>query len=170
MKRVINLSGGKDSTALVLWCLEKGEKFDDVIFFDTGWDFPEMQEHLNLLQQNIPVPISRVTAAHSFDYYFSEYERSKGKLKGLHGYGFCDALSRWCTAMKTQSIERYLKDKYPGETIQHWIGIAADEARRVKEDKLQAGTVRYPLIEWDKTEEDCLNYCYSKGYRWGGAL
>lgn len=82
MKKVINLSGGKDSTALLLWCLEKGEQFDEVIYFDTGWDYPEMVEHLQQLQQDINVPITRVTAAHSFDYYFSDYERSKGKLKG----------------------------------------------------------------------------------------
>lgn len=167
MKKVINLSGGKDSTALLLWCLEKGEQFDEVIYFDTGWDYPEMVEHLQQLQQDINVPITRVTAAHSFDYYFSDYERSKGKLKGVHGYGFCDSLSRWCTTLKTFSIEKYLKEKYPGEQICHLIGIAADEPKRIKQDKLQAGLVRYPLIEWGKTEADCLEYCYSKGYRWG---
>lgn len=85
----------------------------------------------------------------------------------MHGYGFCDSLSRWCTTLKTFSIEKYLKEKYPGEQICHLIGLAADEQKRIKQDKLQAGLVRYPLIEWGKTERDCLEYCYSKGYRWG---
>ena len=28
--------------------------------------------------------------------------------------------------------------------------------------------MKHPLVEWGWTERDCLEYCYSKGFRWGG--
>ena len=43
---VISLSGGKDSTAMLLMMLERGEPIADIMFFDTGWEFPQMYEHL----------------------------------------------------------------------------------------------------------------------------
>lgn len=39
---VVSLSGGKDSTAMLLMLLERGEPVADVMFFDTGWEFLEM--------------------------------------------------------------------------------------------------------------------------------
>ncbi len=42
------------------------------------------------------------------------------------------------------------------------VGIAADETHRVKDN------IRYPLIEYGKTERDCLDYCRELGYDWGG--
>ena len=47
---VVSLSGGKDSTAMLLILLERGEPVADVVFFDTGWEFPEMYEHLAKLE------------------------------------------------------------------------------------------------------------------------
>ena len=38
---IVSLSGGKDSTAMLLMLLEHGESVADVMFFDTGWKFPE---------------------------------------------------------------------------------------------------------------------------------
>ena len=42
-----------------------------------------------------------------------------------------------------------------------YIGIAADEPKRVKDDV-------YPLFEWGITEEQALQYCYKHGFDWGG--
>ena len=39
---VVSLSGGKDSTAMLLMLLERGEPVADVMFFDTGSEFLEM--------------------------------------------------------------------------------------------------------------------------------
>ena len=47
---VVSLSGGKDSTAMLLMLLERGEPVADVVFFDTGWEFPEMYEYLEKLE------------------------------------------------------------------------------------------------------------------------
>jgi 3'-phosphoadenosine 5'-phosphosulfate sulfotransferase (PAPS reductase)/FAD synthetase len=42
-----------------------------------------------------------------------------------------------------------------------YLGIAADEPKRVKE-------FEYPLVDWGITEKQALEYCYSKGFDWGG--
>lgn len=42
----VNLSGGKDSTALLLLMIEKGMPIDQVLTADTGMEFPEMYQHL----------------------------------------------------------------------------------------------------------------------------
>lgn len=42
----VSLSGGKDSTAMLLLMIEKGMPIDLVLTADTGMEFPEMYEHL----------------------------------------------------------------------------------------------------------------------------
>ena len=42
----ISLSGGKDSTALMLLMIEKGLPIDSVLYADTTMDFPEMEAHI----------------------------------------------------------------------------------------------------------------------------
>lgn len=43
---VVNLSGGKDSTAMTLLMIEAGMPIDAAICADTGMEFPEMYDHL----------------------------------------------------------------------------------------------------------------------------
>lgn len=54
-----------------------------------------------------------------------------------------------------------LLDKILGDSIQY-IGIAYDEAKRVKDCQKR----RYPLVEWKITEREALEYCRAKGYNW----
>lgn len=39
-RHVASFSGGKDSTAMVLRLIEEGTPLDEIVFFDTGWEFP----------------------------------------------------------------------------------------------------------------------------------
>ena len=43
----VSLSGGKDSTAMLLMMLERGMPIDVVLYADTGMEFPEMYDHLS---------------------------------------------------------------------------------------------------------------------------
>ena len=42
----VSLSGGKDSTAMLLLMIERDMPIDMVLSADTGMEFPEMYEHL----------------------------------------------------------------------------------------------------------------------------
>ena len=44
-----NLSGGRDSSAMVVKYLESGNTLDYVIFCDTGFEFEEMYEYIDKL-------------------------------------------------------------------------------------------------------------------------
>ena len=50
-KYVVSLSGGKDSTAMLLRLLEEKRPVDLILFCDTGLEFPQMYEHLARLER-----------------------------------------------------------------------------------------------------------------------
>ena len=54
----VSLSGGKDSTAMLLMMLERGEHIDEIVTVDTGMEFPEMYEHLAKLQKQVDIPFT----------------------------------------------------------------------------------------------------------------
>ena len=163
---VASLSGGKDSTAMVLRLIEEGWPLDIILFCDTGVEFPQMHEHIEKLEKEIPIPIVRLKAEKSFEYYLL-YHKPKRRnpnhpLAGNVGYGWADSRNRWCTAvMKVRVINKYLSALRKDYEVIQYIGIAADEPKRIREHC-------YPLVEWGMTEKDCLNYCYARGYDWGG--
>lgn len=161
---VVSLSGGKDSTAMLLRMLEEGWPVDIILFCDTGLEFEAMYDHIDKLESYIGMPITRISSEHSFEYLFLEYtpKRKNPALAGNKGFSWAGPRNRWCTAtLKTRVIDRYLKDLSKDHEIIHYVGIAADEPRRVRD-------MRYPLVEWGMTEADCLVYCQERGFDWGG--
>ena len=161
---IAHLSGGKDSTAMLLRLLEEKRPLDLIIYCDTGLEFPQLYEHLNKLEEYIQAPVIRLRAEKSFEYYFYEYtpKRRNPKLNKYYGMSWPGPRNRWCTAMlKTRVASRYLARLKKEYEVIEYIGIAADEPRRLRD-------ACYPLAEWGMTEKDCLDYCYSKGFDWGG--
>ena len=53
MEHIVQFSGGKDSTAMLLMMLEKNMPIDEIIFCDTGKEFPQMYEHIEKVQKYI---------------------------------------------------------------------------------------------------------------------
>lgn len=53
---VASLSGGKDSTAMVLRLVEEKWPLDLILFCDTGLEFPEMYTHVEQLEKELPGP------------------------------------------------------------------------------------------------------------------
>lgn len=80
MKHIIQFSGGKDSTAMLLMMLEKGMPVDEIIFCDTGKEFPDMYKHIEKVEKYIGRAITRLKAGYSFDYYFADYVKTDGKM------------------------------------------------------------------------------------------
>ena len=164
MKHIVSFSGGKDSTAMLLRMLEENMTVDEILFCDTGKDFPDMSEHIKkvntYIKEHYNKTIAKLQSEKSFDYYMFEHEKTRGKNKGKKGYGWATMRCRWCTTLlKNNVINKYLND-YEDDYVEY-IGIAYDEPKRIKDKK-------YPLIDWKMTEKDCLEYCYSKGFNWNG--
>ena len=82
-KYVLSLSGGKDSTAMLLRLLEENRPVDLILFCDTGLEFPQMYAHLERLEAYIGRPIIRLKAAHDFEYYFYEYTPKKKESRAV---------------------------------------------------------------------------------------
>ena len=168
---IASFSGGKDSTAMLLKMMELGMPIDEVIFCDTGMEFPELYDHMEELKTRFGINITVLYPKKSFLEYFFYHEKTKGKNKGQKGYSWGDFRNRWCTTLlKTQPFRQYVKKKYLGTRIIEYHGIALDESFRAEKnkDRKLCITITYPLIMWGMTEKDCLDYCYSKGLRWGG--
>ena len=159
MKHIVSFSGGKDSTAMLLMMLEKGMKVDYIVFVDTGKEFSQMYQHIHKVQDYIKREITVLKLDKPYDYWLGEHIKTKGKNKGKCGYGWPTPLVRWCTTLKRDLITRFLKGL--NEEYQEYIGIASDEAKRCK-NKI------YPLVDWGVTEQQALEYCYSKGFDGGG--
>ena len=166
MNHIVQFSGGKDSTAMLLMMLDRGMQVDDIIFCDTGKEFPQMYEHINKVREHIKnkynKDITILKAPKSFDYYMFDHVKTKGKNKGSVGYGWANMGIRWCTSMLKRNVtNKYLR----GLDYVSYIGIAYDEPKR--HDK-KADNVIHPLYDWKITEKQALEYLYSKGFYWGG--
>jgi len=169
---VLSLSGGKDSTAILLKFLEYDVWLNEVIYIDTGKEMPEMIEHINKLEDLVlknDINFTRLKPKKSFDYWLAEHEKTRGKNKGKKGYGWPDFQNRWCTSqLKINTLKKYYKEVIEKnyESVEY-IGYAFDEIKRSlknNDDRLK----EYPLINFEMTEKNALQYCYDKGFRWGG--
>ena len=166
-KVIVSFSGGKDSTWMLLEMIRRNEHIDEVVFFDTGWEFPQMMRHVERIKKLVEDKGIKFTTLHpkkSFDYYMFDHKinkRSGEQQVGRSwcGYGGC----RWGTREKIAVINKYFKSQ---QNYVQCIGIAADELDRLEKEYNE--NKRFPLVEWGVTEAECLEGCYSLGYDWGG--
>lgn len=170
----VSLSGGKDSTCMLLLMIERGMPIDVVLNADTGMEFPEMYNHLakvdEYLYRERGLHITTLRHPKGFEWLMFEEPKKRASCIenrqrlgiSLYGNGWPGMAVRWCTGqLKTHLIEKEvnrIKGKY---NASRYVGIAADEAKRCKK-----GT--YPLVEWGITEEQALQICYDKGFDFGG--
>ena len=78
---VCSFSGGKDSTALLLRMLESGMPVNIILFNETGLDFPEMEAHIEKVEQYIKkytdIGITRIKPEKPFEYFRTRNTSSK---------------------------------------------------------------------------------------------
>ena len=180
--RVVSFSGGKDSTALLLRMLESGMPVDIILYNDTGLEFPQMTEHIDKVEQYIKkytdIGITRIKPEHPFEFYFydvpihhrkqTEFNKRLG-TDSHNGFSWPGPKMRWCTdRLKTRPRTKFLREYRNEYNIIEYVGIAADEEYRLRRKINRREKMRYPLVEWGMTEADCLQYCYDRGFDWGG--
>lgn len=144
MNKYVALSGGIDSTALALL-----EPDAQLIFTDTGWEFPELYQQLDHFERVTGREIMRL----KWDKYPGGLPEYIEKSKFMPGHA-----ARYCTdKFKIQPMNRWLKDNLPCELH---IALRADEPARVGNlTELEGLTIRYPLREKGYTRLDCVRLC-----------
>ena len=170
----ISLSGGKDSSYLLLQMIERGMPIDAVLSADTDMEFPEMYGHLekldDLLYRERGIHITTLRHPKGFEWLM--FDEPKQKPKTLEnrarlgippcGNGWPGIRVRWCTGqLKTHLISKEVNRLKRDKNAIHYVGIAADEAWRCKAEK-------YPLVDWGVTEAEALRGCYDRGFDFGG--
>lgn len=172
---VASFSGGKDSTAMVLHMIERGDHLDEVVFCDTTMEFPAMLRHVEKVKKVIEgagVKFTTLRAEHDFEYYLIEHQpkrKEDSDFYGMSGYGWPGVFSRWCTkALKQKLFADYYRERRKQYMVLQYIGIAADEGARLERQTNQNLHHRHPLVEWGWTEAAALEYCKALGYDWEG--
>lgn len=169
MKYVASCSFGKDSLAMVLRLLEERKQLDEVIFYDTGMEFDSIYRNRDkvkdlLYDENIRYTELKPKNNFLYNMLIKPVKYRNPQDEAYHyGYEWCGAKGvRWGTTDKTSAIQRHYKKLYGGEEICEYIGIAYDEPKRIEVNERKL----YPLVEWQMTEKDCLQYCYDRGFDW----
>lgn len=170
--QVVSLSGGKDSLAMALLMLERGERIDAVVWADLGWDFPETVAMIDRFEEVTGIEVVRIRLKHTILGWLSErivLDKDTKELKYV-GYGWPSWSRRWCTREKVTYIDKFVLGTF-GKAVQ-CIGFAKDEKHRcegkAQKKKRDKGTARYPLIEYGITERQALQLCLERGFTWGG--
>lgn len=182
---IVSLSGGKDSTAMLLMMLERNENIADIVFFDTGWEHPEMYEHLEKLESFTGRKFTRLaprpplgtnTEKKPFDWIFAEAPIVKRGTSEVHriGRGWPCAARRWCSGSKRDAINAHFLALTHRQGLNlplyQCIGFATDEQKRVNNRKCRGKwfQTRFPLVELGITEQVALDYCLKRGFDWNG--
>lgn len=143
---VASVSGGKDSTALLLALREAGIEARHV-FADTGWEAQETLDYIDLLRSKLRIEIDTVGVEGGME------------ARCRHRAGFPGRMQRFCTReLKIQPLRAY-HDALGVETISA-MGVRGEESTRRaamaewEDDDEWGGYVWRPLLRW--TVEDVL--------------
>jgi len=147
------VSGGKDSSAMIIRAKELGMQIDEILFADTGKEFPEVYEYLDRLEDYLSIKIRRLKPKTTWDdWFFGKSTRGKSKGK-MRGWPMAVAGACW---WHREAKFKPLNEACMGS--KRYIGIAVDEPKRIR---TTPGYV-YPLSDWGWTEQDCIGYLKSK--------
>lgn len=160
MRKIACCSGGKDSVAMTDKLIELGD-VDEVVFYDTGLEFKCIYKIMEKIKQTAESKGIKFTVLRpKCDMCYLMFEKPVKKRNGTiqNGYSWCGGRCRWGTTEKLKAMEKYCKGHI------EYVGIAVDEPKRLEKER--NGNKVFPLVDWNMTEKDCLEYCYSKGYSW----
>lgn len=121
-KRVLGLSGGRDSAALAVYMRQHYPELEiDYFFTDTGKELPEVYEYLGRLEGFLGKPILRLNPDRDFDFWLKQYNKFLPSPQ-----------ARWCTRqLKLRPFELWLKPLLEqGVYVTSYVAIRSDEEYR----------------------------------------
>lgn len=155
------LSGGRDSTAMTLMLLEKGEPLDYILFCDTGLEHDVMYEYIDKLdaffRRKYKMKITRLKPKHTFDEYIMGL-RARGEHEGkTRGTPAVLDMCFWRRESKQNPYEKWVKEVLKEKVcnVVQYNGFVYGESGRVEN---MPTYVRAPLYEWKMTEIDVQRY------------
>lgn len=168
MKKVVSFSGGRTSAYLCYLMKEKYGNDVDFIYMDTGAEHPktykfirEVNEHFGLnltcLRGDFNQPLGN---GHSYSVIdineicpdLEPYRQMVMK------YGTPTVASSWCTSrMKEEVHDKYCDDTYRKGNYQTWIGIRADEPKRLG-GVGRSESLKYMAEVTDADKDDVLDF------------
>lgn len=162
-RHIASVSFGKDSTQMLLQLIESGAPLDEVMFYDTGMEFKGIYDTRDIILPLLSAHNIKYTELHpEYDFEWMMFEKPVNSTKnGFHyGYSWCGGRCRWGTTYKIRALDKHAE----AQNATVYIGIAADEAKRI--EKSRKPYKRLPLVTWGITESKSLQYCYEKDIIW----
>jgi len=150
IKNIISFSGGKDSTALILWAFENLKEFE-VIFCDTGWENKITYDYIQHINETLLRDKLIVLKSSKYE-GFADMSIKRKRVPS--------SKVRFCTIeLKLNPVVEYIQDKLNGFEVHLYNGIRADESAsrskmKTKEfDGDHFGTwIHRPLLNYSSEE------------------
>jgi len=157
-KYVSMLSGGRDSTAMTLMLLEKGEPLDYIVFCDTGLEHDLMYEYVDKLdaffQRKYNMKITRLHPARDYETYIKEPRKKGDNVGKTRGTPSVIDMCFWRVEAKREPVIRWIK-KLGLENVIQYNGFVYGEQERVNN---MPDNVKAPLYDWKLKEIDVQRY------------
>lgn len=176
---VVAWGAGRNSTAMLIGAVERGERVDAITFSNTGGEKPETYRHIWefsewLVANGMPAPrilragpftvggrAKRPQSRRNIGETYATLEEECLTLGTLPSivYGQSKCSAKW----KREVQESWAAKRFPRGGYVQWIGFSAEEAHRAERGERAAteraatggGALRFPLIEWDWGQEEC---------------
>jgi hypothetical protein len=158
MKYIFNFGGGVNSTAMYFLIREKNLHLDEIVFADTGAELPmtydTLTAFLNIAEKDsVKMTVIKSNLGDIYSYYH-KHKTVPSRMR------------RDCTSkFKISPIRNYLRTKYgKKEHFTHYLGIAYDEAHRMRTSDVSYATNAYPLVDNRITRKGCLTILKEHGF------
>lgn len=166
MKKVVSFSGGRTSAYLCHLMIEQfGAEHVDIVYMDTGFEHPETYKFIKACNDNLKLNITCLRG---------DFSNPLGAGVGYNvvsidsilcdGMPFSEMMAKYgtpytggmfCTdRMKLRPFKKYCDDKYGKGGYDTWLGIRADEPKRLSNKK----GIRYLAEISDFEKQDVLNF------------
>ena len=159
-KHIVSFSGGKDSSAMLLRMIELDMPIDEILFCDTGKEFPQLYQYVDRMKtyvESLGIKFTTLQPKKTWDDWFLG-DVTRGKMKGnQRGWPLMFFHCYWSREAKIKLMDPLC------EGNERYIGFAADESKRINASSKKEG-FNFPLATWGWSESDALDYLIETGW------